>query len=364
MHLSPSVHSRLATGVIRTTPLEGETTVSWITRWAARYHLPPGPYLRAVLQQEGRATVSGRSGLGTELYLNTAARERVAAYSRIEEQVLACVLPAWPLDLDVLRHHTGPAAHWQSPITTYTVASVMAGCLKCTAPRSGGRQVWQYRGWHQRVCRMHRIWLVGGEPGYTGLAQIPLDHLGQGEAARVLAAHRRHQDLIDQGEMAAAAWQWARGAIQHLYTDQDSRPLPVSVPWNRRLKALAERAGCGVYRPWDIIARDLVTYPETLALASALATAADQQRAAAPQHFEASLTEALRRLTSLNTTHGVEHLARWLAQHTREELQRWLSSISGDRTAVPLNVPALTWALKRRLSTAGLSRTHEPVGTG
>ncbi|MDK0517522.1 TniQ family protein [Streptomyces sp. ML-6] len=357
MPLSPPVQSRLAAGAIRTAPLEGETTASWITRCAARYHLPASPYLRAVLQQEGRATVSGRSALGAELYLNAAARERVAAYSRIEEQVLARVLPAWPLDLDVLRHHTGPAAHWQSP-TTHTAASVMAGCLKCTAPRSRGQQVWQYRGRHQRVCHTHRIWLVGGEAGYTGPTQIPLDHLGQHEAARILAAHRRHQDLTDPGGIAAEAWLWARGTIQHLYTDQKLMSGTVPVSWNKRLDALAAQAGrMGKVWPWWIIARDLVTYPETFALAEALtamtADADAYQHAAAEEHLAGLLSDALRTNTGPDPADEAGTLARWLARHARSELQRWLNSRHGDASAAPLHVAPLTWALKRHADRQG-----------
>ncbi|MGW3461361.1 TniQ family protein [Streptomyces olivaceoviridis] len=348
MPLSPSAQDRLASGAIRTTPVEGETTASWITRCAARYHLPPAPYLRAVLQQEGRATVSGRGGPGAELYLNAAGRERLAAYSRIEEQVLARVLPAWPLDLDALRHHTGPAAHWQSPTTTHAAASVMAGCLRCTAPRSHGQEVWQYRGWHQRVCRTHRIWLVGGEVGYAGPSQIPLDHLGVPEAARVLAAHRRHHNLTDEGGIAVAAWEWARGIIQHLYTEPELMAGAVAVPWDRRLAALAEQAGhTGRVRPWRIIARDLVTYPETLALTETLTAAAGRQHAVSEQHLAGLLADALRTRTGAGPVDEVEPLARWLARHTRGELQRWLGSRKGDASAVPLHVPALTWALKR-----------------
>ncbi|MEU0602229.1 TniQ family protein [Streptomyces sp. NPDC006393] len=349
MSLSPLAQSRLAAGAIRTTPFEGETTASWITRCAARYHLPPGPYFRAVLRQEGRTFVSGRSGLGTELYLNTAARERLAAYSRIEEQVLARVLPAWPLDLDVLRHHTGPAAHWQFP-TTHTAAPVMAGCLKCIASRSRGVEVWQYRGWHQRVCRTHRIWLVGGERVDTGPAQIPL---GEREAAGVLAAHRHHQALAARGEQVQAAWEWARGIIQRLYGDEELRPLPAAVAWDGRLDTLTGQAG----RPgrewlWRIIARDLVTYPETLALTETLIAAgtgaSEHQRATVEVQLTGTLAEVLRTHTGPGLTGEVEPLARWLARHARSELQRWLGSCGGDENAVPLHVPTLTWTLKRR----------------
>ncbi|MFI1106265.1 TniQ family protein [Streptomyces melanogenes] len=342
------VQGCLPVGAIRTAPLDGETTASWISRSAARYHLPQGAYLRAVLQQEGRALVSGRGGLGTELYLNAAARERLAAYSRIEDQVLARVLPAWPLELDVLRHHSGPAAHWQSPTTTYPAASVMAGCLQCTAPRSRGQEVWQYRGWHQRVCRTHRIWLVGGEPGYTGSSQIPLDHLGRREAARVLATHRRHQDLTAHGT-AAAAWEWARAIIHSLYTDRELTAGTVAVPWGKRLDALAAQAGRTAQGwPWQIIARDLVTYPETLALTEALAiTTGDHQHAATEQNFTDILAKAVRTHTGPHVADDVEPLARWLTRHCREELGRWLSNRAGDASVVPLHVPTLTWALKR-----------------
>jgi len=340
-----------AASFIRTAPVAGETTASWITRCAAAYHLPPSPYLRAVLQQEGRAPVNSRHRLHAELYLNAAARERVAAYSRIEEQVLARVLPAWPLDLDVLRHHNRPAAHWQSPIP-HTAVSVMAGCLTCTASRSRGQQVWQYREWNQRICRTHRIWLVGGKPGYTGPTQIPLDHLGLGEAARILAAHRRHQNLTHPDGTATAAWQWARGIIQHLYTGGELTPPGVAVGWNERLDALTRQAGrTGRAWPWRIIARDLVTYPETLALTEALTTmAADADASphtATEEHMTGLLTRALGLHTAPAPTPEAHPLARWLARHCREDTERWLNSRQGDTSAVPLHVKGLTWALKR-----------------
>lgn len=357
MSLAHSVQPRLPMGAIRTVPLEGETTASWIARCAARYHLPPSTYLGAVLQQEGRAAVSGRSGKGTELYLNTPSRERLAAYSRIDEQVLARLLPAWTIDLDALRHHSCPASHWQSP-TAHDAAPVMAGCLKCTAPRSVGRQVWQYRAWHQRVCRLHRVWLVGGEPGYTGPSQIPLDHLGETGAAQVLAAHRHHQALATHHDNTEVAYAWARGIIQHLYTDQELSSQAGPMLWKTRLRALGRQKGKdSTTWPWDIIARDLVTYPETLALASALTTVAGRQHAAAEQHFTAALTDTLRTSSGPGPAGEVEPLARWLSLNCREELQRWLNSSAGDEKAVPLHVPALTWIFARMEANHSSPRT-------
>lgn len=125
-------------GLLRTAPLQGETTSSLICRIASRYGME-AKALRSYWQW--RNYPPGHNGGGAradaEVLLNTAGRQLLAGLSGAEEDVLARALPSWGQeDTKLSAGKNGvPAAAWR---TGGAVAGPVAfGCRLCAARRTG-----------------------------------------------------------------------------------------------------------------------------------------------------------------------------------------------------------------------------------
>lgn len=85
----------LAAGAFRVTPLQGEMTLSFPGRIADRYGLTVRSLLSAVTEVAGQQDVAGALQGDSEVFLNAAARDRVAALCRVPQVGLRRALSAW-----------------------------------------------------------------------------------------------------------------------------------------------------------------------------------------------------------------------------------------------------------------------------
>ncbi|WP_346240954.1 helicase associated domain-containing protein, partial [Streptomyces malaysiensis] len=174
-----------------------------------------------------------------------------------------------------------------------------------------------------RVCARHRHWLLY-LPGASGLP-VPL-----GRCPEIIDAQRRHVQLLRRFPTGAKAFEVAR-AITNSWWDQ---PWPGEErAWPARLKATRpDDADPGW---WKAAARDLITYPETVAVARLLASRPLQQHTVTESggHLPYRLGELPQLLTEI-----ADHLGRpWLAHHlaavTHGPLFTWAHSCVRTRAA-------------------------------
>lgn len=278
----------------RIAALNGELTLSFLTRIAARYHLGIRDVLAAVTDVGGLQNLTGMLYPDSEIHLNTQARERVAALCHVPQHVLEQALPAWTREEPCGKYGVGPVGRLMRG--EEVVAAWGPACPACTAGRTG-REVpaRRYLAPEQRVCARHRYWLL--YLPHTGGLTVPL-----GRCPEVIEAQRQHARLLHRSPIGA----------------------PAEHAWPARLDATRPDGADPGW--WKVAARDLITYPETVALARLLASRPLQQRAVAESggHLPYRLDELPALLTE------VAH-----------ELQRsWLV----HRLAAVTHGPLFTWA--------------------
>ncbi|MFK4197209.1 TniQ family protein, partial [Streptomyces sp. NPDC033754] len=241
----------------RIAPLNGELTLSFLNRIAARYHLGIREVLAAVTDVGGLQNLTGMLYLDSEIHLNAQARARVTTLCRVPPRVLEQALPAWRREEPCGKYGSGPVGRLMRG--EEAVAAWGPACPSCTAARTG-REVpaRRYLTPKDRVCARHRYWLLF-LPGTSGLP-VPL-----GPCPEVVDAQRRHVQLLRRSPAGVQAFEVAR-AITGSWWDQ---PWPVEEQrWPARLEATRpDDAGAGW---WKVAARDLITYPETVAVAGVL----------------------------------------------------------------------------------------------
>jgi lambda repressor-like predicted transcriptional regulator len=255
-------------GLLRTPPLQAETTSSLICRIASRYGLE-AKALRSCWQW--RNYPPGHDGGGAradaEVLLNTPGRRLLADLCGVEEDVLAWALPSWGQeDAKLPAGKNGvPAAAWR---TGSAVAGPVAfGCRLCTAGRTGtAARVARYAPRWQRVCVRHGRWLMDADAAqpheYLDVRGVPEVAAAQrrwtGVARRAVRAGAEPEQVFALAYAVVARWweqalNWERETI-----------------WPRRLHQVAGgNAGTELER-WRIVGRDAVVFPEVVAVADAL----------------------------------------------------------------------------------------------
>lgn len=311
----------------RVAPLRGELTLSFLNRLAARYHLGLRDLLAAITETDGRQNVAGMLHPDSEIHLNAQARARVSALCRVPQHVLEQALPAWTREEPSGKYGSGPAGRLMRG--EEAVAAWGPACPACTAARTG-RDVpaRRYLAPEQRVCARHRYWLMF-LPGTSGLP-VPL-----GRRPEVIQAQRRHVRLLRRSPAGAQALEVAR-AITGSWWGQ---PWPVEERlWPARLEAT--RPDDADVSWWKVAARDLITYPETVALARLLASRPLQQRAVAESggHLPYRLGELPALLTEVAHELQRPWLVHRLATVTHGPLFTWAHScvttrVPGEATA-------------------------------
>ncbi|MER5981070.1 TniQ family protein [Streptomyces sp. NPDC001857] len=255
-------------GLLRTAPLQGETTSSLICRIANRYGME-AKALRSSWQW--RNYPPGHDGGGAradaEVLLNAAGRQLLAALCGVEKDVLARALPSWGQEDAKL-----PAGEDQVPAAAWRIGGAVAGpvasgCRLCTARRTGtAMRMVRYAPRWERVCVRHRRWLLDAD------ADQPLEHLDVRSVPEVAAAQRRWAGVARRAVRAGAEPERvfalayavvARWWEHALHWDRENI-------WPRRLHQVAGGNAGGDLERWRIVGRDAVVFPEVVAVADAL----------------------------------------------------------------------------------------------
>jgi hypothetical protein len=299
----------------RIAPLNGELTLSFLNRIAARYHLGIRDVLAAVTDVGGLQNLSGMLYPDSEIHLNAQARERVSVLCRVPQHVLEQALPAWRREKPCGKYGSGPVGRLMRG--EEVVAAWGPACPACTAARTG-REVpaRRYLAPEQRVCARHQYWLL--YLPHTGGLTVPL-----GRCPEVIEAQRQHARLLHRSPIGAQAFEVAR-AVTNSWWEQ---------PWPRQERAWPARLDAT--RPdgadpgwWKVAARDLITYPEAVTVAGVLADSGRQRRtvAASRGHLPHRLGELPFLLAELADRLGRPWLAHRLAAVTHGPLFTWAHS--------------------------------------
>ncbi|WP_078844518.1 Helicase associated domain protein [Streptomyces achromogenes] len=318
----------------RVAPLPGELTLSFLNRLAARYHLGLRDLLAAVTDVGGQRNLTGMLYPDSEIHLNAQARARVSTLCRVAPQVLERALPAWRREEPCGKYGAGPVGRLMRG--EEAVAAWGPACPACTASRTGRRvPARRYLTPAERVCSRHRYWLMF-LPGTSGLP-VPL-----GRCPEVVQAQRRHVRLLRRSPAGAQAFKVAR-AITGSWCEQ---PWPVAEQrWPARLKATRPTGADPGW--WKVAARDLITYPETVALARLLASRPLQQRTVSESggHLPYRLGELPQLLTELADQLGRPWLVHHLTAVTHGPLFTWVHSLVRAHTASTPAARKALWAV-------------------
>lgn len=243
-----------APGVFRVRPLPGEATASYAQRLADTYQLT----LTQLLDGAG-ITLHSHGTLPTaELHLSPAACHRIAALARIPLPHLTHALPRLAPNDDA--HHTAAAAHWKR---LEAEQQPVRACTLCTRHRSHGATdtTWVHRPPHRLVCPRHHQ--AAPDPRLAATVHTR-------DVPKLAAAHHAHQRLL-RHPRAATTWITARAITTRWY----DRQRHFTHRWHTRLTQLRTTnphvTTTGSASP-ALLARDLITYPETVALARVLTT--------------------------------------------------------------------------------------------
>ncbi|WP_345666399.1 helicase associated domain-containing protein [Streptomyces venetus] len=223
--------------------------------------------LPAVADAGGLSNVMGRARPDSEVYLSQEARDRVAVLCRVAPHHLHKALPAWTQEEPRRRFATGPAAQFHH--TPEKVLPWGPACPECTVRRTGRLEdVRLYLQPGQRVCVLHRSWLMQ-VPGTAGcVVALPAGELW-------VQAHKRHRKLLGRTAAAVGAF----GVAQAVTASWWQRMWRREQLWPARLRALWDTQV--LWETWQVVAREAVTYPETVALATLLADGAFRRRVVA-----------------------------------------------------------------------------------
>jgi len=249
-------------------PLARETTLSFVERLAHRLGAGARDLIAEFFAFDNRRSMHTLRTDG-EVYFNADARARFAALCDVPPEHLERALPAWTRLEPIGRHDAGPAADFRA---AGSIAPTAAGCTRCVAARTGRAETARlYTEAHQHVCARHATWLSAatGDDRPAPAASGRLSLIG---LPRVVRAGERHARLLRRREDIADAFPVAQ-AVTATWWDAHR---PQESVWPRRLRRLA--AANPGNAPARDLARDVITYPETVALAALLASRFWQQR--------------------------------------------------------------------------------------
>ncbi|MEU8877831.1 TniQ family protein [Streptomyces javensis] len=284
-----------APGVLRVRPLPGEATASYTQRLADTYRLTLPQLLDSAnitLHRHGTLPAA-------ELHLNHNAAQHLAVLARTPLPRLTRALPRLAPNDDA--HGAEATARWKR---LETEQQPVRACTLCTRHRSHGATdtAWVHPAPHRLVCPRHHQ--AAPDPRLTTTVRI-------WAAPELATAHHAHQRLLRHPH-ASTAWTTARAITTRWYDHQQH----LTHRWHTLLTRLCATnphlTTAGSVSP-ALLARDLVTYPETVAFARALATLPRQQ------HHDADYTLTLiaHRLNLAHLTPTANDPLRVFLTHTR-----------------------------------------------
>lgn len=239
-----------APGVLRLRPLAFEATASYVQRLVTPHRLT----LPQLLDGAG-ITLTGHGMLPTaDLHLSPAACHHLAALARIPLAHLARARPASPPTTKP--DHTAAAARWKR---LETIQQPVRACTLCTRQHSQGATdtAWVQAAPQRLMCPRHHQ--AAPDPRLASPIRT-------GAVPELAAASYAHQRLL-RHPRASTAWTTARAITTRWYDHQQH----FTPRWHTRLARLCAAnprlATTGNASP-ALLTRDLVTYPETVTLAS------------------------------------------------------------------------------------------------
>ncbi|MEU0088349.1 TniQ family protein [Streptomyces sp. NPDC006274] len=244
--------------MLRVRPLSFEATASYVQRLAIAYRLT----LHHLLDGVG-ITLTGQGTLpAAELHLSPAACHHLAALTRIPLPHLRRALPRLAPNDDA--HHTAAAARWKR---LEAAQQPVRACTLCTRHRSHSatHAAWVHPPPHRLVCPRHQQ--ATPDPRLASPIRT-------GAVPELTAASYAHQRLL-RHPRAATAWTTARAITTRWYDHQQH----LTHRWHTRLTQLiadSPHLTTTSSASPALLARDLVTYPETVTLARTLAVLPNQ----------------------------------------------------------------------------------------
>ncbi|MFD9394893.1 Helicase associated domain protein [Streptomyces sp. NPDC060000] len=313
-------------GVVRLAPLAGETTLSFVNRLAARYALTVTGLLSAVAGPGVRG-VWGKSCLSSEVFLAPAVRHGLASLCQVPESHLAWALPSWDVRHDAKASGDLPGVRFASGST---VPAVMLGCRLCTATRTGALcSARLYSDLRSRICIRHQCWSLDSlaldrvtlVEGQVSLAGVP----------EVIRAHQRLLRLLRRRGSCENAFAVAQAVVASWW---DAR-WRGEVLWPARLgRVRADLPESEI----PVLARDMVTYPEAVAVTAVLCDRLWRQRIVEDTRGQLphTLAEVPRLLTELAHRLDRPWLAKQLASSSAGALFAWVRAcVRQGRGTVP-----------------------------
>ncbi|MEU1091561.1 helicase associated domain-containing protein [Streptomyces sp. NPDC005576] len=238
--------------------MRGETNLSYLDRLADRYRLGVRDLIPSLLQVGGGLFKGFRTD--GEVYLNAEARARISVFCRVPEDVLGRALPAWAAQEPLAPDGVGAAGRFRFGVV---VSAAGEGCRLCTAARTGrAKPARLYLQPHTRICSRHRRWMLGTH--WVDGAPVDTQQIDVTGLPEMLAAHRRHLQLLRHRPDAAGAFEVAHAVVVSWWAQQ----WPEEEQWPQRVRQMAPPGADPGW--WRLLARDAVIYPETVALASVL----------------------------------------------------------------------------------------------
>lgn len=346
-----------AVGAVRLAPLAGETTLSFVNRLATRYEVPVTGLLSAVAGPGVRG-VWGKGCLVGEVFLAPVVRRRLASLCQVPQSHLSRALPSWDEGLEAKANGDQPNVRFASGST---VPAVMLGCRLCTAARTGAPcSARLYSDLRSRICIRHQCWSLDSlaldkvtlVEGQVGLAGVP----------EVIRAHQHLLPLLRRRGACENAFAVAQAVVASWW-DAHWRD---GVLWPTRLGRVRADLPKGEIR---VLARDIVTYPEAVAVTAVLSDRLWRQRIWEDTHGQMphTLAEVPRLLTELARRLDRPWLAEQLATSSAGALFAWVRACvrQGRGTVPEEDVWAVPVAHRPRGLAAQLRelRLQQPVGS-
>jgi hypothetical protein len=238
-----------------------ETTWSFLTRLALRHRMSRWELLMALgiklipADQPYGPSIDDRQPYRTwDLRLNKVGRQIIAGFVGIAPAHLERALPAC-VTSGAQRESTTTGTALMYLVGMPSVV----GCPKCAMARTGSdHPVHQYLQLSQLLCPRHNVWMLG--PHTLNGTRFPIEHADLRKAPEVVQAHDERLRILRR---------W--GGVGHRVV---SRASELTEQWRRaRLPdekiwlARSRRIGGTRATLWLALAREAVTYPETVAVA-------------------------------------------------------------------------------------------------
>ncbi|WDT90320.1 Helicase associated domain protein [Streptomyces sp. SCSIO-PteL053] len=243
------------------------------------------------------------------------------------EQHLSRALPSWEEGADEKVNGDQSNVRFASGST---VPAVMLGCRLCTAARTGTPcPARLYSDLRSRICIRHQCWSLDSLAldratlleGQMSLAGIP----------EVIRAHQRLLSLLRRGGSCESAFAVAQAVVSSWW-DAHWRD---EVLWPARLGRVRADLPAGEI---PVLARDVVTYPEAVAVTAILSDRSWRQRVLEDTHgrMPHTLAEVPRLLTELARRLDRPWLAKQLATSSAGALFAWVRAcVRQGHGAVP-----------------------------